>query len=160
LFSSKETNKIAEILIQYEKSAKEREIELLKKEKLIAGLNLDKQKYQFNLSVGGLVFLFVVILLLYFTNRRTKASKSLVEQKNEELKSLNAVLEEKIGEVKALSGLLPICSSCKKIRNDAGYWEQLEGFISKNSSAKFSHGICPDCANELYPEYMRIKKSE
>ncbi|MBA7550812.1 hypothetical protein ES705_43337 [subsurface metagenome] len=55
--------------------------------------------------------------------------------------------------VKSLTGLLPICSSCKKIRDDEGYWHQVEGYIKKHSEAEFSHGICPDCMKKLYPEY-------
>ena len=54
-------------------------------------------------------------------------------------------LEESLSRVKLLQGLLPICSYCKKVRNDKNYWEQVEGYISKHSEAQFSHGICPDC---------------
>ncbi|HTG01602.1 MAG TPA: PAS domain S-box protein [Nitrospirota bacterium] len=69
-------------------------------------------------------------------------------------------LQHALGEVKALSGLLPICSSCKKIRDDHGYWNDLEQYISKHSEAEFSHSICPDCAQKLYPDlYRRIKSS-
>ena len=62
--------------------------------------------------------------------------------------------KEALSKVKKLTGLLPICSSCKKIRNDKGYWEQLEAFIKDHSDAEFSHGICPECALKLYPEYF------
>ncbi len=61
-------------------------------------------------------------------------------------------LEKAIDEIKKLSGLLPICASCKKIRDDKGYWTQIESYISKHSDTQFSHGICPDCAKKLYPE--------
>jgi hypothetical protein len=54
--------------------------------------------------------------------------------------------------VKTLSGLLPICSSCKKIRDDKGYWNRLETYIETRTEADFTHGICPDCARKLYPE--------
>ena len=54
--------------------------------------------------------------------------------------------------VKILSGLLPICASCKKIRDDKGYWNQIESYIKDHSEAEFSHGICPDCAKKLYPD--------
>ena len=62
-------------------------------------------------------------------------------------------LEKSAAEVKRLGGLLPICASCKKIRNDKGYWEQVEQYIGDRSEAEFSHGICPECARKLYPEY-------
>jgi len=65
---------------------------------------------------------------------------------------LIARLQTALATVKALRGLLPICSSCKKVRDDDGYWHQVEAYITKHSEAQFSHGICPDCARELYPE--------
>jgi response regulator RpfG family c-di-GMP phosphodiesterase len=55
--------------------------------------------------------------------------------------------------VNTLSGLLPICSSCKKIRDDNGYWEQIESYLKKHSDVEFSHGLCVECANTLYPDY-------
>ena len=61
-------------------------------------------------------------------------------------------LKNALAKVKALSGLLPICSNCKKIRDDQGYWRQLEAYIEENSDAQFSHGICRDCAKKLYPD--------
>jgi len=61
-------------------------------------------------------------------------------------------LQVALAEVKKLSGFLPICASCKKIRNDQGYWQQIEEYISSHSEAVFSHGICADCARRLYPE--------
>jgi len=50
-------------------------------------------------------------------------------------------------------GLLPICASCKRVRDDKGYWNQLEAYVRDHSEAEFSHGICPDCAEKLYPEF-------
>ena len=69
-----------------------------------------------------------------------------------ELEKLIVDLKKALKEVKKLSGLLPICASCKKIRDDKGYWNQLEDFIQKHSDAEFSHGVCPDCAKILYPD--------
>jgi len=62
-------------------------------------------------------------------------------------------LEESLEEIKALSGMLPICSKCKNIRDDQGYWQQVESYIAQRSEAVFSHGVCPDCIKELYPQY-------
>ncbi len=56
-------------------------------------------------------------------------------------------------EIKSLKGLFPICSNCKKIRDDKGYWNQIEVYIKEHSEAEFSHGICPDCAKKLYPDF-------
>jgi len=71
----------------------------------------------------------------------------------EERKILILKLQEALKEVKQLSGFLPICSHCKQIRDDKGYWNQIESYISAHSEALFSHGICPDCAKKLYPEF-------
>ncbi len=73
----------------------------------------------------------------------------------QELEKTNSELREALEKVKVLSGLLPICVNCKKIRDDAGYWHQIETYIRKHSSADFSHGLCPGCAKELYPEYYK-----
>ena len=66
-------------------------------------------------------------------------------------------LQEALAKVKTLSGLLPICSSCKKIRDDRGYWNQIETYIRQRSEADFTHGICPTCAKKLYPGLRRDK---
>jgi DNA-binding NtrC family response regulator len=71
----------------------------------------------------------------------------------EEQIRLISQLQEALAKVKQLSGLLPMCASCKKIRDDNGYWNQLEAYISDHSEADFSHGICPECVKKLYPEY-------
>ncbi len=62
-------------------------------------------------------------------------------------------LESAISEVKTLHGLIPICSSCKKIRDDQGYWRQVETYIHEHSNVEFTHGLCPDCIKKIYPEY-------
>jgi PAS domain S-box-containing protein len=77
------------------------------------------------------------------------------KQIEEERQRLISELQEALSKVKTLSGLLPICASCKKIRDDKGYWKQLETFISEHSEAEFSHGICPECAAKLYPDYVK-----
>jgi hypothetical protein len=61
-------------------------------------------------------------------------------------------LQKALAEVKTLRGFLPICAGCKSIRDDAGYWNQIESYIKKHSDAEFSHGICPACAKKLYPD--------
>jgi hypothetical protein len=75
----------------------------------------------------------------------------------EERERLILELKEAFSKVKALSGLLPICASCKKIRNDKGYWEQVEVYIRDRSEAEFTHGFCPECAETLYPQHYRKK---
>lgn len=76
-------------------------------------------------------------------------------QKNEELQAKNDELETALANVKTLSGLLPICANCKKIRDDSGYWHIVEEYIRSHSNANFSHGICPDCMKTLYPNHYQ-----
>ncbi len=63
-----------------------------------------------------------------------------------------AIIQAQLEEIKALRGILPICANCKKIRNDAGHWEEVEVYIHEHSAAEFSHGICPACTVTLYPD--------
>jgi PAS domain S-box-containing protein len=71
-----------------------------------------------------------------------------------EREALIAKLKEALAEIKTLSGMLPICANCKKIRDDEGYWQQIEEYIGSHSDAVISHSICPDCMRKLYPEYI------
>lgn len=75
-----------------------------------------------------------------------------------DLHEKNRVLEKALQEVKELSGLLPICASCKKIRDGQGYWSQLETYIEKHSKAQFSHGLCDACLKEMYGSQGWYKK--
>jgi hypothetical protein len=77
-----------------------------------------------------------------------------------DLKKREEELSGALSQVKTLRGLLPICVGCMKIRNDTGYWQQLEGYISAHSEAEFTHGLCPECARKLYPELMDPKETE
>ena len=82
-----------------------------------------------------------------------------VKQANLAKEELILNLQKALAEVKKLSGMLPICSSCKKIRDDDGYWQQIEEYIRDHSEADFTHGICNDCVKELYPDlYPQFKK--
>jgi DNA-binding NtrC family response regulator len=74
-----------------------------------------------------------------------------------ERERLIAELTAALAKVKTLSGLLPICSSCKNIRDDKGYWNRLEVYLQQHSDATLTHGICPDCARRLYPEVFGDK---
>jgi sigma-B regulation protein RsbU (phosphoserine phosphatase) len=66
-------------------------------------------------------------------------------------------LEKAISEIKTLQGLIPMCASCKKVRDDQGYWQQVEDYLMEHSEAAFSHALCPDCLKKHYPEYEQIK---
>ncbi len=72
-----------------------------------------------------------------------------------------AELKRALEEIKTLSGLLPICAWCKKVRDDKGYWKQVEHYVAEHTEAEFTHGICPDCLKKLEPElYEKIKRQE
>ena len=70
------------------------------------------------------------------------------------LRRLNSELQKALTEIKTLQGLIPICASCKMVRDDQGYWTQVEVYIRDNTEAEFSHGMCPDCMEKLYGEYL------
>ncbi|MBF0528809.1 MAG: response regulator [Deltaproteobacteria bacterium] len=84
--------------------------------------------------------------------------KALIDKERrahaQERERLIAKLEKALSEVKTLRGFIAICASCKKIRNDQGFWQQMEQYVEENSEVLFSHGICPECARRLYPEYF------
>jgi len=139
---------------------------------------------QLHVAMGGMVGLFLILMIdiswrwhrstltllaLEVSNGQLIAQlKSEIaerEQVEENLKKARDFLEERVGErtaqlqqaidnVKVLRGLLPICSSCKKIRDDQGYWTQLETFIHQHSEADFTHGLCPACAERLFQGYI------
>jgi hypothetical protein len=109
----------------------------------------------------------LLLLVLIWHNRSLKATvakktlelnvlnenlESTVQDRTRELVAVNTALNETIGELKTLRGIIPICASCKKIRDDSGSWNMLEAYITKHSLAEFSHGICPDCVEKLYPD--------
>ena len=82
----------------------------------------------------------------------TKANLAL-ERDIVERKRIEGELREAIAQVKTLTGLLPMCANCKKIRDDNGYWSSVEKYISSHTQAEFTHGICPECLEKLYPSY-------
>jgi PAS domain S-box-containing protein len=88
---------------------------------------------------------------------RRASNRDITESKNaeKEREHLISELQKALSDIKKLSGLLPICASCKKIRDDKGYWNQIESYISEHSEAEFSHGICPECAKKLYPDFYK-----
>jgi len=90
----------------------------------------------------------VILSLLFIQQREMNSRKKAEEGRKELIKELKGALSE----VKQLSGLLPICSNCKKIRDDKGYWNQIESYIQERSDAEFSHSICKECAKKLYPD--------
>ena len=94
----------------------------------------------------SLVFLIIIVAVM-------SAALIKISSLSRERKLLVADLSDSIKRIKRIDGLLPICAVCKKIRNDKGYWEQVEDYIKEHSDADFSHSLCRDCANKLYPDF-------
>ena len=82
-----------------------------------------------------------------------------MRREEDERKNLVEKLQQALVQVETLRGILPICSSCKKIRDDNGFWYEIEHYIANHSQAEFSHSICPDCEKELYPEFSKKRDS-
>ena len=128
---------------------------------VLVSLWSDRLKMPYYMAMGGSVLIITGIFLSppgvepwkFITNRGIAlftiwATAILVVQR----KSISEEKEAALAKIKVLSGMLPICASCKKIRDDKGYWNQMEAYIRDHSEAEFTHGICPDCAKRLYPE--------
>ncbi len=94
-------------------------------------------------------FQFEEVLARVETHLKLRSLQKQLEQRVQEL-------EIALSQIKTLRGLLPICAHCKKIRNDQGYWQEVDFYIKQHTLADFSHSICPDCFRELYPEYTDI----
>ena len=108
--------------------------------------------YSFSFAVRyASVYLALLLLMFVLEKLREKVQFSLHEAHVKQ-KQLVSELQEKISEIRTLQGILPICAGCKKVRNDQGYWQQVERYIQDHSNARISHGICPDCSKKLYPE--------
>jgi len=123
---------------------------------------LSPWRYRMIILFGLLSLMSILIILFGFFLHKSWLkiieSEKNTKRLNSELNRKNLELEDALSKVKQLSGMLPICASCKKIRNDTGYWEQIEQYIGTHSDAEFSHGLCPDCARKFYPDIFPIDR--
>jgi hypothetical protein len=101
----------------------------------------------------GCFFIVTGVTILAYRHQMRQLIAKVINQRDD-LAQKNQKLSEALNTTKMLRGLLPICSSCKKIRDDDGYWNQLESYIEDHSWTKFSHGICPECLKEHYPDLI------
>ena len=111
-----------------------------------AGTNLRLGLAHFALWLVGMT-------ALVFGARNLRGHLQARQRAEAERERLIAELQEALANVKTLTGLIPICSSCKKVRDDQGYWTQLDTYLAQHSDAEFSHGLCLDCMRKLYPDY-------
>lgn len=117
----------------------------------------DNTPYSAAFFLSVLVFEVWFGLLFLMMNSRRLEEELVAGEKA--LKEQVVRLNKAMSEVKVLKGLLPICSCCKKIRDDDGYWTQLESYIDRHSEATFTHGICPECATKIQNEYEKAARS-
>ncbi len=109
--------------------------------------------FQGYVDLLGMVICIAAPLLIFPLPARLFFTIFLKLQKTEEeLRDRNSALEQALAEVKTLSGLLPICCGCKKIRDDQGYWSEVEQYFCDRLDVQLSHGFCPECLVRLYPE--------
>lgn len=103
-------------------------------------------------GLGSVILVLAAILVgvLVQFNRRGKERTTLLARANADLETANRELRTALSEVRTLSGLIPICAHCKKVRDDQGYWESVESYITSRSEALFSHSICASCGPTLY----------
>ncbi len=140
-----------EVCRRLKRDSKTREIPIL----FISALDEVADKVK-GFSLGGLdyitkPFYLEEVLARVQTHLTLRKLQREFKDKNAHLQQTNDKLQRALEEIKILRGILPICANCKKIRDDKGYWNQIESYIHKHSEAEFSHSICPDCAKKLYP---------
>jgi GAF domain-containing protein len=87
--------------------------------------------------------------------RHRASLEELVRERTSELEQVNGALRQALADMKTLRGMLPICAHCHRVRDDTGYWAQIEAYVASHSEAIFTHGICPACADEIYPARRR-----
>jgi PAS domain S-box-containing protein len=112
-------------------------------------IEISGTRHTFDIRVSPIYFTQKEFLGYLLTLRDISTRKKLEAERE---KLINE-LQDSLTEIKTLSGLLPICSACKKIRDDSGYWHNVEAYVAKHSDAQFSHGSCPDCMGKLYPDF-------
>lgn len=115
--------------------------------------------------MSGVIYFGVCLAVLLFSLRmrrslaQERAARAALIRLAAEREELVEELQKALSEVKTLSGLFPICSYCKKIRDDKGYWNKLEQYLHQHSGADFTHSICPDCAKRHYGEFYTSETS-
>lgn len=122
---------------------------------LVALISVDIIEHSY-LGETMLVSAYLISSLLWnlsLADRLRLSQRAAQETLEDQVRIRTSELRNALEEVKTLSGLLPICSSCKKIRDDQGYWQSVEHYVQAHSKATFTHGICPDCFKRVYPEY-------
>jgi DNA-binding response OmpR family regulator len=130
---------------------------------LASGIQISSERQAEGLNIGADGYIVRPISNREFLARvqageRIKRAEDALRKKEREQEQLVSQLKEALAEIKTLKGFIPICALCKKIRDDEGYWDQLEAYISKHTDAKFTHGLCPECVEKYRAEMKNLSK--
>ncbi len=154
LFSQTTVQRIATIDQRRASAREERELARLRESERIQAAVIARQRLIVTLVSLVLVLVAALLGLGVYYHRAERARSAEVTKANAELEAANLQLRTALADVRTLTGLIPICASCKKVRDDHGYWKSVESYISSHSDATFSHGICQTCAVTLYGEEL------
>jgi cell division protein FtsL len=148
------------IQIRFETDLVRKENELLRKDAKISELQLNRLKDERILYTILLIAVVLIALMQLSRIRNERRYSQELKTQNDKITHMNNELIEAANSVKELKGLLPICANCKKIRNDSGYWSEVESYISEHTDASFTHGLCPICIEKLYPGIISDSSGE
>lgn len=149
VFNQENSDRLNRLNAAYDARQREQQIAMLRKDAELREAALGRQRAITWSLVGGITVTIMLVALAVAAWRRQQRSEARVREQAFELQAA-------IDTAKTLSGLLPICASCKKIRDDRGYWQQLESYISTHSKADFTHGFCPHCADDMLREIEHV----
>ena len=127
----------------------------------IASDYANAESFKIGSLLRAVMFMVVAYVTSHLVLKRDRLFRELKTLNNElatvsgELHHKNEALQHALNEIKTLKGIIPICASCKNIRDDKGYWNQIESYIHDHTEAEFSHSLCPDCVKKLYPEFCK-----
>lgn len=160
LFNEETSRSIETLKVEYETDKVNAENELLRLRTSHQAFVIRRNTAIIILFCALLVLITASTVVFYRLYRDKKKAFAALEATNAEISrqrdridEQKREIEQAFSKIKTLSGLLPICAGCKKIRDDKGYWNEVEGYISKHSDASFTHGMCPDCIKKYYPDY-------
>ena len=117
-------------------------------------LNLVANRHVMQLSLGHFAIWLMGLFGVYLASRKLNLNTLAQNEVEKEKELLIDDLQDALSKIRTLDGLIPICAHCKKIRDDKGFWKQVEAYIEDHSRAEFSHGICPDCMKKYYEDYV------
>jgi len=157
IFNQATSHRIAAMEARDAADREQRENARLRAEQAVQQHVIARQRSAVTLGALVLLLTLTLLVLVYHFLRQGKVREVLLERANSELARTNRELQRALTDVRTLSGLIPMCAGCKRVRDDQGYWEAVETFISNRSSATFSHGICSSCGPELYGEHWHAE---